>query len=217
MKPLIVTIDGPSGTGKSTVSKRVAERLHIPHLDTGAYYRAATVVALRQGLDPEEGEAVSRAVGSASFDQVGGSMYLDGTDVTHAIRLPEVTARVSEVSAIPAVRVAMVEHQREWVERNGGTAVVEGRDIGSVVFPEAAVKIYLHADPETRARRRAGETGESVAEVLSDQARRDGYDSTRRMSPLMVPPDAVVVDTSAMTIDQVVDRIVELTKSDSPA
>lgn len=216
MKRAIITVDGPAGTGKSTVSRLVALTLELPHLDTGAYYRAATLGGLRRGLDLDDGEAMAALVETSSFDQVGDRMFLDGDDVTEAIRLPDVTNTVSIVSAHPEVRRALVARQRDWVESREQRAVVEGRDIGSIVFPDAGLKIYLDASPETRARRRAGETGQDVARVLEEQKRRDGIDSTRIASPLTVPSDAVVIDTTDLTIDEVVARIVELAGQSSP-
>lgn len=216
MKPAIITIDGPAGTGKSTVSRLVALTLELPHLDTGAYYRAATLGGLRNDLDLDDGDAMADLIESSSFDQVGDRMFLDGDDVTQAIRLPEVTNTVSIVSAHPAVRRALVAQQRDWVESREGRAVVEGRDIGSIVFPDAGLKIYLDASAEVRAMRRAGETGQEVSRVLHDQARRDKIDSTRTASPLTVPSDAVVIDTTSLTIDEVVEMIVELAGQPSP-
>jgi CMP/dCMP kinase len=210
VKPAIITIDGPAGTGKSTVSRLVALTLEMPHLDTGAYYRAATLGGLRRDLDLDDGEALTRMIANSSFDQVGDRMFLDGDDVTEAIRLPAVTNTVSIVSAHPEVRQALVAEQRQWVESREGRAVVEGRDIGSTVFPNAGLKIYLDASAEVRAMRRAGETGQDVSRVLQDQERRDTIDSTRAASPLTVPSDAVVIDTTSLTIDEVVAMIVEL-------
>lgn len=206
---MIVTLDGPGGTGKSTVSRAVAARAGMPHLDTGAYYRAATLAVLRAGVDPGDHEAVYRIVSRTSMDQEGDRMYLDGEDVSSEIRGEAVTSAVSEVSAHPDVRKLLVEKQRAWAEEHGG-GVVEGRDIGSVVFPDAEVKVFLDASPAVRARRRALETGERFEDVLEDLKRRDGFDSTRPTSPLRVPEGAVVVDTSNLSIDQVVDQLLGL-------
>lgn len=203
---MIVTVDGPGGTGKSTVSRAVAARTGLPHLDTGAYYRAATLAVLAADVDPGDEAAVVQVVCSATMEQEEGRMYLDGEDVSVEIRAEDVTAAVSAVSAHPEVRMRLVEMQREWVKRHGG-GVVEGRDIGSVVFPEATLKIFLDASPEVRARRRARETGEDLAEVLADLNRRDRLDSTRQTSPLTIPRGAVVVDTSELDFDQVVDKV----------
>ena len=212
---LIITIDGPAGTGKSTVSRMVASRLGLPHLDTGAYYRAATVAAIRRGIDMTDPAAMASAVRAAFLDQVGAAMYLDGEDISKEIRGKEVNAAVSVVSAHPEVRAALVEHQRAWVELHGGSAVVEGRDIGSIVFPDAALKVYLDASPEIRARRRALQVGADVDVILAEQAKRDHLDSTRAVSPLTIPAGAVVVDTTDLTVDEVVDRIVSLAQQDS--
>ncbi|MFP3881118.1 MAG: (d)CMP kinase [Actinomycetota bacterium] len=206
---MIVTLDGPGGTGKSTVSRAVAARAGLPHLDTGAYYRAATLAVLRAGVDPDDPEAVYRIVSRMSMDQEGDRMYLDGEDVSTEIRGEAVTSAVSDVSAHPKVRKLLVEKQRAWAEEHGG-GVVEGRDIGSVVFPDAEVKVFLDASPKVRARRRALETGERFEEVLEDLKRRDGLDSTRPASPLMVPEGAVVLDTSELSIDQVVEQLLGL-------
>lgn len=203
-------MDGPSGTGKSTVSKAVAQRAGLPHLDTGAFYRAATLAILRSDVDLDDEDAVADVVRHLVFDQFDGSMSLDGADVSDEIRGDAVTASVSKVSAYPSVRNTLVQHQRRWVEQRGGSAVVEGRDIGSVVFPDAGLKIYLDARPEVRAQRRAAQTGEDVGQVLTDIGRRDHHDSTRKTSPLAVPLNAIVVDTSDLTFQEVVDHIVDL-------
>ncbi len=203
-----LTIDGPAGTGKSTVSRLVAQRLGIPHLDTGAYYRAATLVAMRSEVDLQDEREVGPAVARAFFDQIEGAMYVDGEDVSLLIRDPEVNRHVSVVAAFPSVRRTLVEHQRNWVEMQEGGAIVEGRDIGSVVFPSAPLKIYLDASAEVRAKRRAIETGQEPNRVLEEQGRRDHLDSTRADSPLAVPEGAVVIDTDSLTIEQVVEEIV---------
>ncbi len=210
----IVAVDGPGGTGKSTVSRAVARASGLPHLDTGAFYRAATLAVLQAGIDPSHGPSVEEVVGRLSLDQVDGRMILDGEDVSTEIRSESVTAAVSAVSAHPEVRRILVDVQRSWVAEHGG-AVVEGRDIGSVVFPEAGVKVFLDASPEVRASRRAMETGKSFEEVLADLRRRDRFDSTRAFSPLTVPEDAVVVDTSELSFDEVVERLVALVRSKS--
>lgn len=207
-------MDGPGGTGKSTVSRAVARRAGLPHLDTGAFYRAATLAVLRAGVDPANAESVDDVVAGLTLDQVEGRMLIEDEDVSAEIRSEPVTAAVSAVSAHPAVRRRLVEMQRNWVGEHGG-GVVEGRDIGSVVFPDATVKVFLDASPEVRARRRAAETGESFDTVLGDLVRRDGLDSTRAASPLTVPDDAVVVDTSELTFDEVVERVVALVSSES--
>lgn len=203
---MIVAIDGPSGTGKSTVSRRVADLTGLPHLDTGAFYRAATLAALRRDAVEDEDRLIA-LVAEADLGQYDGRMFLGGEDVSEEIRSEPVTAAVSTVAAVPRLREILVQHQRHWVADKGDRAVVEGRDIGSVVFPDAEVKIYLDATPEVRARRRAAQTGEEVDEVLRDIHRRDGLDSGRITSPLMVPVGAVVIDTSEMSFDQVVAEV----------
>lgn len=213
MEKVIVTIDGPAGTGKSTVSRAVADLLGLPHLDTGAFYRAATLMALRGGHALHDEMALSMAIKGTIFDQVEDSMLLDGVNVSAEIRSEKVSNSVSQVSAHPAVRAALVEHQRRWVELHGGEAVVEGRDIGSVVFPQAPLKIYLYASPEVRAARRARETGQEIEEVLQQQERRDHLDSTRSTSPLVVPEGAELIDTSQLEVEQVVDHIVGIAGS----
>jgi cytidylate kinase len=207
---LIVTMDGPAGTGKSTVSRAVAVRLGLPHLDTGAFYRAAGVAALRAGVPLDDGHSVASAVAHVSLDQVDGRMFIDGEDISEEIRTAAATEASSRVSAHPEVRRVLVGCQREWVGRHGNRAVVEGRDIGSVVFPQARLKIYLDARPEVRARRRAGQTGKAVDEVMAEIEARDHRDSTRHASPLTVPSGAVVIDTSDMTFEEVVEHVVGL-------
>ena len=211
---MIVTLDGPGGTGKSTVSQVVAHKAGLPHLDTGAFYRAATLAVLEAGVDPSDGLEVLGVVSGARLAQESGRMYLNGRDVSTEIRGEAVTGAVSAVSAHPAVRKRLVDMQREWAEAHGG-GVVEGRDIGSVVFPDASVKVFLDASPEVRARRRALETGESAVDVLEDLSRRDRLDSTREASPLTIPEGAVVVDTSDLTFDEVVDKVLGLISAKS--
>ena len=205
---LIIAIDGPSGVGKSTVSRRVARHFGIQHLDTGAFYRAATLAVLESGQsDPGAFDVIS-IVRSADIVQQDGATRLNGVDVSRAIRSEAVTRAVSEVSAIPAVREMMVERQREWVAAHGGGAVVEGRDIGSVVFPDATCKIFLTADPDERAKRRAGEGGASHRATRADLDRRDTYDSQRATSPLIVAEGAIVIDTTDLTLPEVVDLVI---------
>lgn len=215
MAKLIVTVDGPSGTGKSTVSREVARRARLPHLDTGAYYRAATLAALRSGADLSEASEVAESVASSTIDEVDGRILLDGEDVSTEIRGDRVTEHVSEVSAHPSVRRLLVAMQRDWVDAQGGSAVVEGRDIGSVVFPDAGLKIYLDADPEVRARRRALQMGHDPNAVKGDLARRDRLDSSRKASPLTIPSGAVVVDTSELDFEEVVGQVMELLEAHS--
>lgn len=211
----IVTIDGPSGTGKSTVTRAIADRFALPFLDTGAFYRAATLAVLEAGVAPEDGPAVIEVVKGITIDQKYGVTYLDGRDVSERIRDADVTGAVSAVSAHLEVRRMMVERQREWVEAEGGSAIVEGRDIGSVVFPDAEVKIYLDARPEVRAMRRAMESGEDPRTVAAAIERRDRYDSTRAVAPLTVPEGAVVIDTSDLAFDEVVEEVSRLVAAKS--
>lgn len=213
---MVVTVDGPSGVGKSTVAAAVAAALGIPHLDTGAYYRVATRIVLRAGADPGDEADVLAALATSHIGSAGGVLLVDGVPVTEEIRSPEVTAAVSAVSAHPAVRTAIVAMQRRWVLDHGGMAVVEGRDIGTVVFPDAPVKVYLTADLETRARRRSRDaeaSGTELAALMEQIAARDHVDSTRQASPLRPADDAVVIDTSHLTIAEVVGQILDLVGS----
>jgi cytidylate kinase len=207
---LIVTMDGPAGTGKSTVSRLVADRLGIPRLDTGAFYRAAGLATLRAGVDLDNHAAVADLVAGLRLDQADGRMILDGLDVSQEIRTQIVTEASSRVSTHPDVRGLLVVYQRDWVARHDNRAVIEGRDIGSIVFPDATVKIYLDARPDVRAERRAAQTGEHYDRVLEELRDRDRRDSTREASPLTVPDGAVVIDTSDMEVDEVVDMVVGL-------
>jgi cytidylate kinase len=212
-----VTLDGPSGTGKSSVARALAVRLGASYLDTGAMYRAATVAVLDAGVDPEDAEAVTRSVTAARIDigtEAGTELVqVDGVDVATRIRGAEVTRSVSAVSAVPAVRRMLVDRQRALVAETGAI-VVEGRDIGTVVLPEATLKVYLTAAPEIRAERRAGQLGVTdpgqIAAIAADLRRRDEYDSSRADSPLRPATDAVVVDSSGLDRDAVVDRVLEL-------
>jgi len=209
----VVAVDGPAGSGKSTVSQAVATALGLAVLDTGAMYRVVTLAALEAGVDLDDGAALGDLARTAALDLDGG-VRLDGRGVRDAIRGPEVTAAVSRVSAHPAVREVLVARQREWATTRGG-GVVEGRDIGTVVFPDAPLKIYLTADEVERARRRqrdetAADRTADVRTVAADLARRDRMDATRAASPLTAAADAVVVDTTAMTREEVVAHVVEL-------
>ena len=210
---MVVAIDGPSGVGKSTVARAVAVALGVPYLDTGSYYRAATYVALRGGADPEDQQAILEALEIAELTVVDGVLWLDGSDVGESLRGPAVTAAVSIVAAHPAVRRQVVDLQRNWVADQGGAAVVEGRDIGTVVFPEAAVKVFLIADAATRAERRSADleaSGTSVDQLRQEMDQRDAADSTRATSPLRAADDAETIDTSHMTVAQVVGKILDL-------
>jgi len=208
---VIIAIDGPGGSGKSTVSRRLAERLGWNHLDTGAYYRAATLAALRAGADPEDEDAVVGAVTGHRFDQKDGQMLLDGEDVSTAIRSADVTSAVSAVSSHPELRRLLVREQRKWVAGSGGVnTVVEGRDIGTVVFPAAHLKVWLEASAAERARRRATETGSDLQVVEAELARRDQADAGRAVSPQQPAFDALHLDTTALEVDAVVERILDL-------
>ena len=201
----VVAIDGPVGSGKSTVAKAVAERLDLPYLESGAMYRVVALAAVRRGIDPEAPGAAD-AVAALAADvamELGEQILLDGVDVTADLRSKEVGRVVSAVAAMEGVRTELVRRQREWVEEQGG-AVVEGRDIGSVVFPDADLKLFLTASAQERARRR------ELDETPDDLARRDLLDSTRSVSPLIVPQGAVVIDTTDRPVDVIVDEIVRM-------
>lgn len=206
----LIAVDGPGGAGKSTVSRMVAERLGLAHLDTGAFYRAATVATLEAGAEPADQAAVMRAMEGHRIDQEEGRTLLDERDVSEEIRSPAVTEAVSIVSSHPLLRRRMVDAQRRWVDERGGSAVVEGRDIGTVVFPDADVKVFLDADPEVRAARRSGETGGRVSEVAEALRMRDRFDASRAASPMRPAADATVIDTTDLSLDEVVDRILSL-------
>ncbi len=205
----VIAIDGPAGSGKSTVARRLADRLGLEYLDTGAMYRAVAFDALRCNVDPEDGERVASLARDLDLDVDNGNVVVDGTDATVEIRGPEVTRAVSIVAANPGVREEMRRRQREWAaKRDGG--VIEGRDIGTVVFPDAALKVFLTAAPETRARRRALEVTQLDYEtVAADLARRDALDQGRDNSPLAEADDAVTVDTTDRSVDEVVDELLE--------
>ena len=203
----VIAIDGPAGSGKSTVARAVARRLGVDHLDTGAMYRSVAFAALRAGIDPSD-EPVVSALARRLEIEVNDRVVVNGDDATEAIRRPDVSVAVSAVAQLPSVRAELVRRQREWVTARGG-AVVEGRDIGSVVLPDADVKVYLTASDEERARRRAGEAGQPAsADVAADLARRDRIDAARTASPMVVADGAVVIDTTALSVDEVVDAIV---------
>lgn len=216
---MIIAIDGPAASGKSTVAKAVARRLNVRHLDTGAMYRAVTWLALERGIAPDDGPALAALAEAnpvtfqyAEGAPIASSVHIAGQDVTAQVRYPEVDANVSAVSAVPAVRSVLVGQQRRFAETND--IVAEGRDIGTVVFPKAEVKIFLTATAEERARRRQidlANQGHDVdkGEVQARLERRDAYDSTREASPLEAAPDAELLDTTGLSIEQVVDAIVE--------
>jgi cytidylate kinase len=208
----IVAVDGPSGSGKSTVARGVAKALGLDVLDTGAMYRAATLAALRADVSLADEEACAKLAQVSAIEVERGVTRLDGRDVSDEIRGPEVTAAVSIVSAHPAVRRVLVERQRAWAAEHGG-GVVEGRDIGTVVFPDAAVKVFLTASDDERARRRRLDEAAAAREVDVEAVRealraRDDNDSRRTTSPLRAADDAVRIDTTARDVDDVVNEIV---------
>ncbi|HYQ35617.1 MAG TPA: (d)CMP kinase [Mycobacterium sp.] len=222
---VVVAIDGPAGTGKSSVSKGLARSLGARYLDTGAMYRIVTLAALRAGVDPGDADAVGSIAStvqlSVSYDPDADRCYLAGEDVSVEIRGDEVTRAVSAVSSVPAVRTRLVRLQRAMAG-GPGSVVVEGRDIGTVVLPDAPVKIFLTASAETRALRRneqnvAAGLADDYDGVLADVRRRDHLDSTRKVSPLRAAADAVVVDTSDMTEAQVIAHLLELVRQNSGA
>ncbi len=205
--PLVLAIDGPAGSGKSTVAKLISTKLRLPHLDTGAMYRAVTYAVLQAGVSLDDHGAVSAAAEQATIVVGPSSVVIDDVDVTTAIREPDVTAAVSTVAAIAGVRVVLAESQRNWA-RARGAAVLEGRDIGTAVFPDATLKIYLDASVDERARRRAGETGDDDLEAMKAAiAERDRLDMSRETDPLTIAEGAEVIDTTLLTIDGVVDAI----------
>jgi cytidylate kinase len=206
----VVAIDGPAGSGKSTVARKVAEALGLPALDTGAMYRALTWAVLEAGIDPSDAAAVSALAERLDLD-VGPPVLVGGRNVNDAIRTPDVSAAVSVVAAVPEARVILVRAQREWIAAHGG-GVVEGRDIGTVVVPDALLKIYLVASEEERARRRQEQDGaaEAAGDLDATQAairRRDAIDSGRAASPLAAADDAVVLDTTGLSVDGVVEEV----------
>lgn len=205
---MVIAIDGPAGAGKSTVAKALAERLGFTYLDSGAMYRCVALASLRAGVDLDAAAEVEPIARSAALVVGDGRVALDGEDVTGEIRSPEVTAAASRVSVHPGVRGAMVERQREVVA-NGGW-VAEGRDIGTVVCPDAPLKVYLTASEQERARRRAEQTGEEPSRVLADQRDRDTRDRGRPHGALRPAEDSVEVDTTGLGIDAVVERIAAL-------
>jgi len=199
---IIVAIDGPAGAGKSTVARAVAGRLGFLHVDSGAMYRAVALWALENGIDPGDGPKVVPMAGSAEINLNGGRVLLNGRDITADVRRPEVSQAASRVSAIPGVRRELVSKQQQYAA--AASVVMEGRDIGTVVYPRAQVKIYLDASPEVRARRRVEELGGDYAQVLQEIRERDERDATRADSPLRQADDAVYVDTSDLDEEGVI-------------
>lgn len=206
----VIAIDGPAGAGKSTVGRAVAERLGVGYLDTGAMYRAVTFAVLRRAVDPHDLSAVEEVAMSMDLDigDVAGvtNVVVDGEDATVAVRGREVTESVSAIAANSAVRAELVDRQRAWVAERGG-GVVEGRDIGSVVFPDADLKLYVTASARVRAERRVAEIGGDVDDVEASIIERDRKDSTRADSPLMEASGSTVVDTTGLSIDAVVQDV----------
>lgn len=207
MTVAVIAIDGPAGAGKSTVARLVADRVGLPYLDTGAMYRCIAVAVMRSGVDPHSESATGEIAERVSIVVEPDEVTMDGVDVTDEIRTPEVSAIVSIIAAHSRVRDAMRSQQRNWIASHGG-GVVEGRDIGTVVIPDAGTKIFLTASPEERAVRRVGQSGGDIAQVAAGIAERDRIDSTRADSPLRPADDASVVDSTGLDIDQVVDCIV---------
>jgi cytidylate kinase len=207
---MVIAIDGPAGAGKSTVARALAERLGFTYLDSGAMYRCVALAALERGTDLGDEATIGEVARSLAIALDGERVELDGRDVSAAIREPRVTDASSLVSGHPAVREAMVAEQRRLIA--AGRYVAEGRDIGTVVSPDAPLKVFLTASPEERARRRAEQTGEDPAEVLAAQRERDARDETRQHSALRAADDAVEIDTTGFAMDEVVDRVESLVR-----
>jgi CMP/dCMP kinase len=216
MRKLIVAIDGPSGAGKGTIARTIAQALDYRHIDTGAMYRAVAWKALRDGLSFDDEPAVAAVAAAADIQVEGGVVSIDSVDVTTAIRTPEIDRAATAVARLPRVRQELVARQRAM--GSGGGVVMEGRDIGTVVFPQADVKIYLDASAEERTRRRVNDPAHTVgrvgqAAVAQAIADRDMSDSTRPVSPLTVAGDAIRIDTTSMSIDEVVSRVMEIVRT----
>ncbi|HEY1237528.1 MAG TPA: (d)CMP kinase [Solirubrobacterales bacterium] len=207
---MVIAIDGPAGAGKSTVARGVARALGFTYLDSGAMYRTVALAALERGIDPDDGERLGELAWDLDIDFDDDTIRLDGAAVEGRIRSPEVTVAASRVSVHPQVRQAMVKRQRELIA--AGNYVAEGRDIGTVVSPDSPLKVFLTATEEERARRRAAETGESVARVREAIDERDRRDTGREHGALRAAEDSVALDTTDLTLDQVVGRIAELAR-----
>jgi cytidylate kinase len=205
----VVAIDGPAGAGKSTIARELARVLNLPYLDTGAMYRGITCAALRKGIDPSDDAAVAELALITQLDISEDGLLVDGIDATADIRGEAVTRAVSSVAANSEVRRDLRERQRSWVTSRGG-GVVEGRDIATVVFPDARLKVFLTASPLVRAQRRVAQIGGDVDQIARDIAERDHKDSTRIDSPLRESENAILVDTSNRSIEDVVNQIVEV-------
>jgi CMP/dCMP kinase len=207
---MVIAIDGPAGAGKSTVARGVADALGFTYLDSGAMYRCVALAALRRGADLDDGAALGEIARGLEIALELGRVELDGEDVTEAIRAPEVGAAASRTSVHPGVREAMVDRQRTMIARGG--YVAEGRDIGTVVSPDAPLKVFLTAADDERARRRAAETGESLPKVVEAQRERDSRDREREHGALRPADDAVELDTTGLTVPEVVERVVALAR-----
>jgi cytidylate kinase len=210
---VIVAIDGPAGAGKSSVARSVAERLGFSYLDTGAMYRAVALACLERGLGPGDPEAVERMARELDVRMEGERVFIGPRDVSERIRAPEVTAVVSDISALAGVRTALAAHQRRMAESQD--VVMEGRDIGTVVFPDADVKVFLTASAEERARRRAHQEGHApdestLARIRASIERRDSADESRAQSPMIRASDAILLDSTGLTFDEVVEAMVAL-------
>ena len=212
---IIIAIDGPAGAGKSTIAKALAKNLGLRYLDTGAMYRAVTFAALETGISLEDEAAVSVLAKSCEMSVTEDSVVINEMDATKAIRGPVVTKAVSLVATNSEVRNELRSRQRDWAVQNSG-GVIEGRDIGSVVFPDATLKVYLTASPIVRAKRRVAQDGGDVDQIAAEIAERDQRDSTRADSPLTKTTDAVIVDTSDQTIEDVVSHLRKLVKQANP-
>ena len=213
--PLVIAVDGPSGSGKSSTARGVARRLGLAYLDTGAMYRAVTWALLERGVDLGDADSIAKTAAdivlSAGTDPLTPTIEVDGVDVSGPIRGADVTSNVSVVAAVPEVRALLVQAQRDAIARADTGIVVEGRDIGTAVVPDAPVKVYLVADPSARARRRASELGHDDHGATQEAlARRDHLDSSRTVSPLSMADDAVLIDGTDLTLDEVIDTVVAL-------
>lgn len=204
----VIAIDGPAGAGKSTVAKLVAEATGLPYLDTGAMYRCVALLSTRTGIDSSNESGVAAIAESIDITFQGVQCWMNGEDVSQEIRSAEIASIVSIIAAQSPVRTAMRTQQQRWIQQQGG-GVVEGRDIGTVVFPNAELKVFLTASPEERASRRVGQSGGDLKEIAFNIAERDRIDSERVDSPLRPASDAVVVDSTGLTITEVVDVIVD--------
>ena len=218
-EPLVITIDGPAGAGKSTVAQKLAARLGLMYVDSGATYRAAALKVLGAGVDPGDEPAVAKLIGSTDVQVSTGDgeprVLVDGADVTARLRTPEVTLAAAQVSRLPEVRAKLIEIQRAFARGRG--VVMEGRDIGTVVFPQAQLKVFLKADVEERARRRLNQDSREGREATLEKTayeigRRDQLDAERKISPLMPAPDAIEIDSTDLQADQVVEQILTLAR-----